>query len=184
MKWHIMKNSHVIYYKTTYKSPLGELTIASNADNITGVWLEGQKNFEASIKNNTILKNNNLKVFIQTKEWLNRYFNKERPEISEIPMAPTGTPFQLDVWNILCKIPYGKTVTYKEIAEVIASKYNKKSMSAQAIGGAVGHNPIAIIIPCHRVIGSNGKLTGYTGGLNNKIKLLTLENEEYKQLSL
>lgn len=125
MKWHIMKNSHVIYYKTTYKSPLGELTIASNADNITGVWLEGQKNFEASIKNNTILKNNNLKVFIQTKEWLNRYFNKERPEISEIPMAPTGTPFQLDVWDILCKIPYGKTVTYKEIAEVIASKYNK-----------------------------------------------------------
>ncbi len=184
MKWHIMKNSHVIYYKTTYKSPLGKLTIASNADNITGVWLEGQKNFEASIKNNTILKNNNLKVFIQTKEWLNRYFNKERPEISEIPMAPTGTPFQLDVWDILCKIPYGKTVTYKEIAEVIASKYNKKSMSAQAIGGAVGHNPIAIIIPCHRVIGSNGKLTGYTGGLNNKIKLLTLENEEYKQLSL
>ena len=121
MKWHIMKNSHVIYYKTTYKSPLGKLTIASNADNITGVWLEGQKNFEASIKNNTILKNNNLKVFIQTKEWLNRYFNKERPEISEIPMAPTGTPFQLDVWDILCKIPYGKTVTYKEIAEVIAS---------------------------------------------------------------
>lgn len=181
MKWHIMKNSHVIYYKTTYKSPLGELTIASNADNITGVWLEGQKNFEASIKNNTILKNNNLKVFIQTKEWLNRYFNKERPEISEIPMAPTGTPFQLDVWNILCKIPYGKTVTYKEIAEVIASKYNKKSMSAQAIGGAVGHNPIAIIIPCHRVIGSNGKLTGYTGGLNNKIKLLTLENEDFKE---
>lgn len=181
MKWHIMKNSHVIYYKTTYKSPLGELTIASNADNITGVWLEGQKNFEASIKNNTILKNNNLKVFIQTKEWLNRYFNKERPEISEIPMAPTGTPFQLDVWDILCKIPYGKTMTYKEIAEILANKYNKKSMSAQAIGGAVGHNPIAIIIPCHRVIGSNGKLTGYTGGLNNKIKLLKLENEDFKE---
>ncbi len=181
MKWHIMKNSHVIYYKTTYKSPLGELTIASNADNITGVWLEGQKNFEASIKNNTILKNNNLKVFIQTKEWLNRYFNKERPEISEIPMAPAGTHFQLDVWNILCKIPYGKTMTYKEIAEILANKYNKKSMSAQAVGGAVGHNPISIIIPCHRVIGSNGKLTGYAGGLNNKIKLLKLENEDFKE---
>lgn len=179
-----MKNNNIIYYKTTYKSPLGELTIASDTDNITGVWLEGQKYFEASIKNNTILKNNNLKVFIQTKEWLNRYFNKERPEISEIPMAPAGTHFQLDVWNILCKIPYGKTMTYKEIAEILANKYNKKSMSAQAVGGAVGHNPISIIIPCHRVIGSNGKLTGYTGGLNNKIKLLTLENEEYKQLSL
>ena len=176
-----MKNNNIIYYKTTYKSPLGELTIASDTDNITGVWLEGQKYFEASIKNNTILKNNNLKVFIQTKEWLNRYFNKERPEISEIPMAPAGTHFQLDVWNILCKIPYGKTMTYKEIAEILANKYNKKSMSAQAVGGAVGHNPISIIIPCHRVIGSNGKLTGYAGGLNNKIKLLKLENEDFKE---
>lgn len=179
-----MKNNNIIYYKTTYKSPLGELTIASDTDNITGVWLKGQKYFEESIKDNTVYENNNLKVLIQTKEWLNRYFNKETPEISEIPMAPAGTHFQLDVWNILCKIPYGKTMTYKEIAEILANKYNKKSMSAQAVGGAVGHNPISIIIPCHRVIGSNGKLTGYAGGLNNKIKLLTLENEEYKQLSL
>lgn len=176
-----MKNNHIIYYKTTYTSPLGKLTIASDAKKITGAWLEGQKYFEASIKNNTVHENNTLKVFIETKEWLNRYFNKEKPEISEIPMAPPGTPFQLDVWNILCKIPYGKTVTYKEIAEIIASKYNKKSMSAQAIGGAVGHNPISIIIPCHRVIGSNGKITGYAGGLNNKIKLLKLENEDFKE---
>ena len=161
-------------YKTLYNSPLGVLTIAGDGKNITGVWLEGQKYFCATV-NEPLIEKDDLPVFIKTKNWLDRYFQGEKPLIKELPLAPQGNDFRQAVWRILCEIPYGETLTYGEIAKKIAAQMNRESMSAQAIGGAVGHNPISIIIPCHRVVGSNGSLTGYAGGIDKKIKLLQLD---------
>ncbi len=159
-------------YKTEYNSQIGKLTLASDGKNLIGVWLLGQKYFEATI-DTYFEQNNNLEIFNKTKNWLNCYFKGEKPQISELPLAPKGSNFRQKVWEILCKIPYGETTTYKKIAEQISP-----TMSPQAVGGAVGHNPISIIIPCHRVIGTNGNLTGYAGGLKNKIWLLKHENAE------
>ena len=161
-------------YSTNYSSPLGLITMASDGEKLIGLWLEGQKYFSNNIEE-PMVENNNLNIFIVTKQWLDRYFSGEKPEISELPLAPSGGEFRKIVWNILCQIPYGETITYGEIAKKVAIKMNKKSMSSQAVGGAVGHNPISIIIPCHRVVGVNGNLTGYAGGINKKIKLLQHE---------
>lgn len=161
-------------YKTYYNSPVGEILIASDGENIIGLWIEGQKYYLDKIDEKIVLKND-LKIFEKTKKWLEKYFNKEKPQISELQLAPKGNEFRQLVWKLLCEIPYGKTTTYGELAEKIARKMNKKSMSAQAIGNAVGHNPISIIIPCHRVVGKNGSLTGYAGGIDKKIELLKLE---------
>ena len=161
-------------YKSTYNSPLGKITLASDGKNLIGLWIEGQKYFLSSIKSE-LKEQPDLEIFTKTTNWLDRYFKNKKPGISEIPLAPNGTTFQKAVWEILCKIPYGKTTTYGEIAQEIAKQKGLKKMSAQAVGGAVGHNPISIIIPCHRVIGSNGNLTGYAGGIDKKIKLLKLE---------
>ena len=120
--------------------------------------------------------NDDEKILIETKKWLNRYFNGEKPCPNELDLAPIGSKFRKNVWDILCKIPYGKVITYNDIAKEIAKKRKINKMSAQAVGGAVGHNPISIIIPCHRVIGTNGSLTGYAGGLDKKEYLLKLEN--------
>ena len=144
--------------------------MASDGENLIGLWFDGQKYFLSSIKSD-LEENHNLKIFIDTKNWLDRYFAGEIPSIKEIPLAPQGSNFRQAVWKILCKIPYGEVTTYGQISQ----KLGKGKMSAQAVGGAVGHNPISIIIPCHRVIGSNGNLTGYAGGLDKKIKLLELE---------
>lgn len=162
-------------YSTTYSSPLGLITMASDGENLIGLWLEGQKYFADNIEE-SMVENNDLNIFIATKQWLNRYFLGEKPEISELPLAPIGGEFRKIVWEILCQIPYGETITYGEVSKKVALKMNKKSMSSQAIGGAVGHNPISIIIPCHRVVGANGSLTGFGGGIDRKIKLLN--NEE------
>lgn len=116
------------------------------------------------------------------KKWLDRYFNGEKPKISEIDLSPKGSEFAKKVWEILCKIPYGEVTTYGEIAKKIAKTMNKDKMSAQAVGGAVGHNPISIIIPCHRVVGSNGSLTGYAGGIDKKISLLKHEGVDMTNL--
>ena len=161
-------------YKTYYESPVGNLFIASDGENIIGLCIEGQKYYLDKIEKEAILKND-MPVFEKAKNWLDRYFKKEKPEISELSLAPEGNAFRQCVWSLLCKIPYGETTTYGELAKEVAKKLNKPSMSAQAIGNAVGHNPISIIIPCHRVIGKNGSLTGYAGGIENKIKLLELE---------
>ena len=123
-----------------------------------------------------------LPVFIKVKKWLERYFNGENPSIKELPLAPQGNDFRQRVWDILCKIPYGETVTYGDIAKEIANSLGRKSMSAQAVGGAVGHNPISILIPCHRVIGVNGSLTGYAGGIERKKALLKLERGDIEPL--
>lgn len=164
-----------IYYKNEYKSPLGIITICCNEDEkVVGLFFKNQKYFADNI-DGKITENNNLKIFVTVKSWLDKYFAGKKPNIKEIPIKFIGNDFRKSVWKILYKIPYGKTVTYGDIARQIAKQKDITKMSAQAIGGAVGHNPISIIVPCHRVVGKNGKLTGYAAGLNKKKKLLELE---------
>ena len=172
-----------MYYKTSYKSPIGLITLASDGKNIIGLWLKDQKYYGGSIANDMTDKDD-LSVFSATKNWLDRYFNDEKPNIAKLPLAPIGRDFQKAVWHILCEIPYGEYITYGDIAKKIAVDMNKTSMSAQAVGGAVGHNPISIIIPCHRVVGSNGSLTGYAGGIDKKIKLLQHEGVDMSLLHI
>lgn len=165
-----------IYY---YKSVLGGITISSNGSEITGLWFDGQKYYPENL-----IKNYNyseLYVFKQTVKWLDIYFSGKCPDFTP-PLNIKGSDFRELVWNILLTIPYGKTMTYKEIAEITVQKFGYKSMSAQAVGGAVGHNPISLIVPCHRVIGSNGSLTGYAGGIDKKISLLKIEGVDTKNL--
>ena len=161
-------------YSTTYQSPLGLLTLASDGDNLVGLWIEGQK-YHSNIVTDTTTGKDDLPIFGIVKDWLDRYFTGEQLNISQLPLAPFGSGFRRKVWKILCEIPYGNVITYGEIAKRMAVATNKERMSSQAIGGAVGHNPISIIIPCHRVVGSNGSLTGYAGGIDLKVKLLELE---------
>lgn len=171
----------MMYYKTTYESPVGLLTLASDGEHLVGLWIEGQKYFEESVREE-MMEKDDIPVFVLVKKWLDQYFRGERPMISKLPLCPAGSEFRQDVWKILCEIPYGCLTTYGEIAKKIAVQRNKKSMSAQAVGGAVGHNPISIIIPCHRVVGSNGSLTGYAGGVETKRKLLKLEGADMSGL--
>ncbi|MDR2016444.1 MAG: methylated-DNA--[protein]-cysteine S-methyltransferase [Burkholderiales bacterium] len=170
-----------MYYSTNYPSPIGTITLACNGDHLVGLWLDGQKYHGGTIPEE-MAKNNDMPVFSAAKKWLDRYFASKKPDISELPLAPIGSEFRQRVWRILCEIPYGKVITYGDIAQKMAVKMNKKSMSSQAVGGAVGHNPISIIIPCHRVVGSNGSLTGYAGGVRAKIKLLELEDVDMSRL--
>lgn len=177
-----MKSKIKKYYKSDYNSPVGLLTIVCDEkENLAGLWIEGQKYFGDTI-DGKMTENNELKIFDKTKHWLDNYFKGEKPEISELPLKPIGNEFRLEVWQILCEIPYGKYITYGDIAKKIAKKRGLVRMSAQAIGGAVGHNPISIIIPCHRVVGANGNLTGYAGGIKTKIKLLEHEGADTKSL--
>lgn len=167
-------------YSTHYSSPLGSIMLASDGDNLVGLWLEGQKYFAATVAEE-ITERPDLPVFAATQHWLDRYFTGQRPAISDVPLAPEGGAFRKAVWDILCEIPYGEVTTYGEIAKKMAAQMNKVNMSAQAVGGAVGHNPISIIIPCHRVVGANGSLTGYAGGIDKKVKLLELEGVEMSE---
>lgn len=159
--------------KTEYASPVGKLTLVSDGENLTGLWIEGQKYFAAGIPTNLPARDD-LPVFMQARDWLDRYFAGKRPAVCELPLAPQGSAFRQSVWRILCEIPYGQTVTYGEITKRLSCK------SAQAVGGAVGHNPISIIIPCHRVLGSDGSLTGYAGGAQKKIWLLAHEGAQFR----
>lgn len=156
-----------------YTSPLGGITLASDGEALTGLWFDGQKYFAQTLdKENT---ESELLVFEQTIKWLDIYFSGKAPDFTP-PLNLKTTEFCKSVCKIMLTIPYGQTMTYGEIAGIIAKQKNLTRMSAQAVGGAVGRNPISIIIPCHRVIGANGSLTGYAGGLDKKIKLLKLEN--------
>ena len=161
-------------YKTYYSSPIGKLLLASDGTNLTGLWIETQKYYPHKMINQ-LIDNDNLEIFKEVKNWLDKYFKGEKVNINNLKLNPSGTKFQKEVWKVLCDIPYGEITTYKEIAEKVAINLNKANMSAQAVGGAVGHNQISIIIPCHRVIGSDGNLTGYAGGIDKKIKLLQIE---------
>ena len=162
---------------SNYKSPIGNISLASKDNKLIGLWFEGQKYYLANV--NEEITENEDEILIKTKNWLDDYFTGNEPSIKELDLAPKGTEFRKNVWKILCEIPYGKTVTYKDIACEIAQKRGIEKMSAQAVGGAVSHNPISVIIPCHRVIGSNGSLTGYAGGIDRKLFLLKHENTSF-----
>lgn len=168
-------------YISHYRSPLGDILLAADQNCLTGLWFEGQKYFALHLDKEREEKE--IAVFEKTKEWLDIYFSGKKPDFT-VPLRFIGTDFQKEVWKILCSIPYGQTMTYGEIAGKLAEKRGKKSMSAQAIGGAVGHNRISILVPCHRVVGSDGSLTGYAGGIEKKVKLLTLEKADMKSFFL
>lgn len=170
-----------MYYSTTYTAPVGEITIACNESSLVGLWLKGQKYFGRTV-NGQMVEKDNAPIFKAAKEWLDTYFSGGKPAVSALPLAPAGSGFQQTIWKLLCEIPYGEVVTYGELAQKAAVKMNRTSMSAQAVGGAVGHNPISIIIPCHRVIGANGSLTGYAGGIQTKITLLQLEGVDMSRM--
>jgi methylated-DNA-[protein]-cysteine S-methyltransferase len=163
-----------MFYSTTCTSPVGVLTLAADGENLVGLWIEGQKYHGESLRE-PMTARDDLPVFGAAREWLDRYFAGEKPAPSELPLAPVGGEFRQAVWEILCAIPYGTVTTYGDIAKKMAQETGKPDMSAQAVGGAVGHNPLSIIIPCHRVVGANGSLTGYAGGIGTKVKLLELE---------
>ena len=162
-------------YTNYYNSPIGRITMASEGTALIGLWFEGQKYFADSIKEECTEKD--LDIFDDTSRWLDIYFSGKEPDFTP-KILITGTPFRKSVAEIMLTIPYGKTMTYGEIANVIAKEKGIAKMSAQAVGGAVGHNSISIIIPCHRVVGTNCSLTGYAGGLDKKIQLLKLEKTD------
>ena len=155
-----------------YSSPLGGITLASNGTHLIGLWFDGQKYFADTLQNP--VQEESLPIFKDTCRWLDMYFSGKKPSFTP-PIQMRTTPFPKQVWEILLQIPYGHTMTYGEISDKIAKEKGIKKMSAQAVGGAVGHNSISLIIPCHRVVGANGNLTGYAGGLDKKIYLLKLE---------
>ncbi len=159
-------------YISHYTSPLGEILLAADDIGLTGLWFEGQKYFALYLDQEH--EEREIPVFTLAKQWLNMYFAGKEPDVN-VPLHFIGTPFQNEVWEILAAIPYGKTVTYGGIAKQLTEKHGGKRMSAQAVGGAVGRNEISIIVPCHRVVGKNGSLTGYAGGIDKKTVLLKLE---------
>ena len=172
-----------MYYEMKYDSPVGRLTLASDGLNLAGLWMEGQKYFGGTVPGE-LRPNEELEVFSRAKDWLDRYFNGKKPEPSELPLAPVGGEFRQTVWELLCEIPYGELTTYGQIAREAAKRLQRESMSAQAVGGAVGHNPISIIIPCHRVVGTGGSLTGSAGGIDKKIWLLKHEGVKMDGLTV
>ncbi len=161
-------------YITEYNSPIGKMLLAAKDEKLCGLWFFGQKYFDENIIKNAV-SDDGTDIFKQTKDWLNRYFKRKKPSPFNLPLVPYGSDFRQEVWKILLTIPYGETITYGKIAKIIADKKGLNKMSAQAVGGAIGHNPISIIIPCHRVLGQNGKLTGYAGGEDKKLWLLKHE---------
>lgn len=162
-------------YTSKYTSPLGGILLAADEVGLRGLWFDGQKYFARDLPDERTERETT--VLSEAKRWLDLYFGGQEPDFLP-PLHPVGTPFRQAVWEILLRIPYGKTVTYGEISKQLAEKMGLERMSAQAVGGAIGHNKISIIIPCHRVVGSNGSLTGYAGGIDRKIKLLELEHAD------
>ncbi len=162
-----------------YTSPLGGITLASDGDALTGLWFDGQKVFPDALPAGS--GETRAPVFDEAVKWLDAYFSGREPDFTP-KLRMQGTEFRKTVWEILLGIPYGRTVSYGEIAERIARQRGIPRMSAQAVGGAVGHNPIALIVPCHRVVGADGSLTGYAGGVDRKAWLLSLEGADKSAL--
>ena len=166
-------------YTHHYKSPLGGITLASDGEALIGLWFDGQKYFADALESEHEEKM--LPVFEQTDRWLDIYFNGKAPDFTP-PLNMKTTEFRKAVWEIMLTIPFGQTMTYGEIANRIAKQRGLERMSSQAVGGAVGHNSISLIIPCHRVVGTNGSLTGYAGGIDKKVKLLEMEGVDMNGL--
>ena len=160
-----------------YDSPLGGITMASDGDALIGLWFDGQKYFADVLDDE--YEERKLPIFEETDRWLDTYFDGKEPEHTP-PIRMKTSEFRKAVWEIMLTIPYGKTMTYGEIAKRIAKERGLVTMSAQTVGGAVGNNAISIIIPCHRVIGADGSLTGYAGGIARKRALLKLEGADIK----
>ncbi len=165
-------------YTGRYDSPLGGILMAADDVGLTGLWFEGQKYFALYLDEEHEEKE--IPLFGDVRRWLDIYFSGKEPDF-DLPLHFIGTDFQKEVWRILYGIPYGETTTYGAIAKMIAEKRGTGTMSAQAVGGAVGHNEISIIVPCHRVVGTNGSLTGYAGGIDKKVSLLTLEGVDMEK---
>ncbi len=159
-------------YTCKYKSLIGDILLAADEIGLTGLWFEGQKYFANTLPEDYVPQE--TKILTEAKKWLDVYFSGEEPNFTP-PLHPNGSTFRKAGWQILLEIPYGQTTTYKELARRISEQNGGKFMSAQAIGGAVGHNPVSIIVPCHRVLGTDGSLTGYAGGIEKKRRLLELE---------
>ena len=159
---------------TRCPSPVGRLTLCASEHALTGLWIEGQLHFMATV-DGTPTEAPDLPILVDAVAWLKAYFAGKRPSLTGLSLAPAGSPFRQRVWQRLCAIPYGTWTSYGRIARELAVQLGRESLSAQAVGGAVGHNPLSIIIPCHRVLGSNGSLTGYAGGLHIKKWLLDHE---------
>lgn len=171
-----------MYYSTHYKSPLGDILLASDDKNIIGLWFRNQQYIEKTMPKD-ITVNGDVPILQKGVAWLDDYYSGKKPQSASLYLAPIGSEFKKCVWRALTEIPYGKLTTYGDIAKIVAKRMGKERMSAQAVGCAVGHNPISIIIPCHRVIGANGSLTGYAGGIDRKIKLLNHEGVDMSSLS-
>ena len=167
----------MIFYKQMYPSPLGEMSLVANESGLVGVWFLQQKYFEHGLEEGNLLLEKN-DVLKETELLLEHYFSGDCPDFSSLLLASVGTNFQQQVWAYLQTIPYGETVTYGQIAKKLGNR------SAQAVGGAVGRNPFSIIVPCHRVLGSQGQLTGYAGGLDKKWWLLEHEGIELNEKDL
>ena len=164
-------------FLTHYDSPLGGVLLAADESGLTGLWFEGQKYFADNLPAERVERE--TKKLAIAKRWLDIYFAGKEPDFMP-PLHPVGSPFRRAVWELLLEIPYGQTTTYGELSRRLAAKMGIAHMSAQAVGGAVGHNGISIIIPCHRVVGTGGSLTGYAGGVDKKVKLLELERADMR----
>lgn len=174
-----IREETIMQYTAKYQSPMGEILLAADEIGLTGLWFDGEKFYADSLDPEHEEKE--LPVFEAVRKWLDIYFSGKEPDFMP-PVHMIGSPFRLSVWELLRQIPYGETVTYGELAKMVAEKRGLSRMSAQAVGGAVGHNEISIIVPCHRVVGSDGSLTGYAGGVDKKERLLTLEGVDMKKL--
>ena len=159
-------------YTARYESPLGGILLAADGEGLTGLWFDGEKYYAENLAPDH--REGRIPVLEETRRWLDIYFTGREPDFMP-PLHMTGSAFQISVWGILRQIPYGETTTYGAIAKKIAAQRGLARMSAQAVGGAVGHNELSILIPCHRVVGGNGSLTGYAGGSDKKTALLKLE---------
>ena len=168
-------------YTGYYQSPLGRLLLAADEIGLTGLWFERQRYFAQGLA--PVHTDEETPILAQTRRWLDLYFSGSVPDFTP-PLHPVGSDFRQEVWALLLQIPYGKTTTYGALAARLAEKHGQRRMSAQAVGGAVGHNPISIIIPCHRVVGADGSLTGYAGGIRKKLALLELEHIDVSRFTI
>ena len=168
-------------YTQTYSSPLGEVLLSADDMGLCGLWFAGQRYFARTLPPGAVPRE--TPVLTASKRWLDCYFFGKRPDFLP-PLHLIGTDFQQAVWNLLLEIPYGQTVTYGALARTLAQQLGKPAMSAQAVGAAVGRNPVSIIVPCHRVVGADGNLTGYAGGVERKLFLLNLEGADLTQLHI